>query len=54
MRILVIEDEKGIADGIRAILVKAGYEVDVNIDFVSGFNKNRPDSVRDSFFIFND
>ena len=36
MRILVVEDEKEIADGIRAILFKAGYEVDVLYDGIMG------------------
>ena len=36
MRILIIEDEKEIADGINAILVQEGYETDVVYDGISG------------------
>ena len=36
LRILIIEDEKEIADGINAILVQEGYETDVVYDGISG------------------
>lgn len=36
MRILVVEDETEIADGIKAILIQGGYEVDIVHDGNSG------------------
>lgn len=38
MRILVVEDEKEIADGIAAILKKASYQADVVYDGLSGLD----------------
>lgn len=38
MRILVVEDEKEIADGISLILEKAGYQVDCVYDGLSGLD----------------
>lgn len=38
MRILIIEDEKEIADGLKAILVKEGYQVDTVYDGISGLD----------------
>lgn len=38
MRIFVVEDEKEIADGIKLILEKAGYQVDCVYDGLSGLD----------------
>lgn len=38
MRILIVEDEKEITDGIVAVLNKAGYETDVSYDGLSGLD----------------
>ena len=38
MRILVVEDEKEIADGIRLILDRAGYQVDCVYDGLMGLD----------------
>lgn len=38
MRILVIEDEKGLAEGLRAVLEKNGYTVDTAYDGISGLD----------------
>lgn len=38
MRILVVEDEKEIADGISGILEKAKYQVDCSYDGISGLD----------------
>lgn len=38
MRILVVEDEKEIADGISGILQKAKYQVDCSYDGISGLD----------------
>lgn len=38
MRILIIEDEKEIADGIRSILHKEGYQTDAVYDGLSGLD----------------
>lgn len=36
MRVLIVEDEKGISDGIRTILEKEGYQVDAAFDGLEG------------------
>ncbi len=38
MKILVIEDEKEIADGIQAILRQEGYESDAALDYNVRYN----------------
>ena len=38
MRILIVEDEKEIADGINMILKNAGYEVDTVYDGLNGLD----------------
>ncbi len=38
MRILIVEDEKEIADGIQGVLSKAGYETDAVYDGLSGLD----------------
>lgn len=38
MRLLVVEDEKEIADGIRAIVENANYKVDCEYDGISGLD----------------
>ena len=38
MRILVVEDEKKIADGLEAILRREGYEVDTVYDGRNGLD----------------
>ena len=38
MRVLIVEDEKEIADGIKEILRKAGYDTDVVYDGLSGLD----------------
>lgn len=38
LRILIVEDEKEIADGLEAVLVKEGYQVDVVYDGLSGLD----------------
>lgn len=38
LRILIIEDEKEIADGLQAVLVKEGYEADVVYDGLEGLD----------------
>lgn len=38
MRILVVEDEQGLAEGLRAVLEKKGYAVDTVFDGISGLD----------------
>lgn len=38
LRILIVEDEKEIADGLEAVLIKEGYQVDVVYDGLSGLD----------------
>ena len=38
MRILIVEDEKEIADGLSAVLIKEGYQVDMAYDGLNGLD----------------